>query len=188
MRIISGIAKGKKIFTPPNKKTRPLRDMVRESIFNIISHSNLLSSKFDQSIILDLFSGVGSFGLEAISRGAKKVIFFEDYIPAIELLIKNINILSFNKQTEINKKNIYNQNNFKKLNYKFDIVFLDPPFKDNNIKLILDNLANAKILNSETLIIMHRHKKTEDNFDKKFKTIRKEIYGSSKVIFGFIIF
>ncbi len=89
----------------------------------------------------------------------KKSYFFEDYIPAIELLIKNINILSFNKQTEINKKNIYNQNNFKKLNYKFDIVFLDPPFKDNNIKLILDNLANAKILNSETLIIMHRHKK-----------------------------
>ena len=65
-------AKGKKIFTPVDKKTRPLKDMVRESIFNIISHSNLLSSKFEQSIILDLFSGVGSFGLEAISRGAKK--------------------------------------------------------------------------------------------------------------------
>ncbi len=188
MRIISGIAKGKKIFTPINKKTRPLKDMVRESIFNIISHSNLLSSKFDQSIILDLFSGVGSFGLEALSRGAKKVVFFEDYKPALELLIKNINILSFNKKAEINKKNIYNQNNFKKLNYKFDIVFLDPPFKDNDIKLILDNLANAKILNSETLVIIHRHKNTKDNFDEKFKNIREEIYGSSKVIFGFLTF
>ena len=188
MRIISGIAKGKKIFKPLNRKTRPLKDMVRESIFNIISHSNLLSSKFDQSIILDLFSGVGSFGLEAISRGAKKVIFFEDYKPAIELLIKNINILSFNKQVEINKKNIYNQNNFKKLNYKFNIVFLDPPFKDNNINIILDNLANSKILNSETLIIIHRHNKTKDNFDKNFKIVREEIYGSSKVIFGFFIF
>ena len=188
MRIISGIAKGKKIFKPLNRKTRPLKDMVRESIFNIISHSNLLSSKFDQSIILDLFSGVGSFGLEAISRGAKKVIFFEDYKPAIELLIKNINILSFNKQVDINKKNIYNQNNFKKLNYKFNIVFLDPPFKDNNINIILDNLANSKILNSETLIIIHRHNKTKDNFDKNFKIVREEIYGSSKVIFGFFIF
>jgi len=188
MRIISGIAKGKKIFTPVNKKTRPLKDMVRESIFNIISHSNLLNSKFDQSIILDLFSGVGSFGLEAISRGAKKVVFFEDYKPAIELLIKNINILSFNKKAEINKKNIYNQNNFKKLNYKFDIVFLDPPFKDNNIKLILDNLANTKILNSKTLVIIHRHKNTKDNFNEKFKNIREEIYGSSKVIFGFFTF
>ena len=188
MRIISGIAKGKKIFTPINKKTRPLKDMVRESIFNIISHSNLLNSKFDQSIILDLFSGVGSFGLEALSRGAKKVVFFEDYKPALELLIKNINILSFNKKAEINKKNIYNQNNFKKLNYKFDIVFLDPPFKDNNIKLILDNLANAKILNSETLVIIHRHKNAKDNFNKKLKKIREEIYGSSKVIFGFFTF
>ena len=98
MRIISGIAKGKKIFSPINKKTRPLKDMVRESIFNIISHSNLLNSKFDQSIILDLFSGVGSFGLEAISRGAKKVIFFEDYNPAIKLLIK--------KKLELNLKNL----------------------------------------------------------------------------------
>ena len=188
MRIISGTAKGKKIFTPVDKKTRPLKDMVRESIFNIISHSNLLGSKFEQSIILDLFSGIGSFGLEAISRGAKKVIFFEDYKPTIELLIKNINILSFNKQAEIINKNIYNHNNFKELNSKFDIVFLDPPFKDNNIKIILDNLANAKILKPKTLIIIHRHKKTKDNLDIKFKTVREEIYGSSKVIFGFFIF
>ena len=76
MRIISGIAKGKKIYTPINKKTRPLKDMVRESIFNIILHSNLLNAKFENCIVLDLFSGVGSFGLEAISRGVKKVIFF----------------------------------------------------------------------------------------------------------------
>ena len=72
MRIISGKAKGKKVLIPKDKKTRPLKDMVKESIFNIIKHSDLLSSKFDQCVILDLFSGVGSFGLEAISRGAKK--------------------------------------------------------------------------------------------------------------------
>ena len=64
MRIIGGYLKGKKILNPIDKSTRPLKDMVRESIFNIISHSNLLNSKFDQSIILDLFSGVGSFGLQ----------------------------------------------------------------------------------------------------------------------------
>ena len=72
MRIISGIAKGKKILTPVDKKTRPLRDMVRESIFNILNHSDLLKFKLDKCTVLDLFSGVGSFGLEAISRGAKK--------------------------------------------------------------------------------------------------------------------
>ena len=185
MRIISGKAKGKKIYTPINKKTRPLRDMVRESIFNIISHSNLLNKRFDQCVVLDLFSGVGSFGLEAVSRGAKKVIFFEEYKPAIDLLIKNINTLSFNKETEIYKKNIYNENNFKTLNYKFDLIFLDPPFNDKNIKNILENLTNSQILKSSTLIIIHRHKKTKDDFDKRFKIFREEIYGSSQITFGF---
>ena len=76
MRIISGDAKGKKILNPINKKTRPLKDMVRESIFNILNHSNLLSVELKECLVLDLFSGVGSFGLEAISRQAKKVIFY----------------------------------------------------------------------------------------------------------------
>ena len=106
MRIISGIAKGKKIILPINKKTRPLKDMVRESIFNILKHSDLLKLELEKCNILDLFSGVGSFGLEAISRGAKKVVFFENYKPAVNLLSKNIDILSFKNKTEICNKNI----------------------------------------------------------------------------------
>ena len=98
MRIISGKAKGKKVLIPKDKKTRPLKDMVKESIFNIIKHSDLLRSKFDQCVILDLFSGVGSFGLEAISRGAKKVIFFENFKPTLDMLNKNIKSLSFEKK------------------------------------------------------------------------------------------
>ncbi len=184
MRIISGKARGKKILIPKDKKTRPLKDMVRESIFNIIEHSNLLKLNLKDCNVLDLFSGVGSFGLEAISRGAKKVVFFEDYEPAISLLNKNINDLSFNQESEIYKKNIYNENFNNDLNYKFNIVFIDPPFKDNNIKFILENLCNSKILNNETLIIMHRHKKTRENFIQKFNIKREEIYGSSKIIFG----
>ena len=88
MRIISGIAKGKKIAIPMDKKTRPLKDRVRESIFNIIEHSNLFKLKFNQSTVLDLFSGVGSFGLEAISRGAKKVVFIENYNGVLPILKK----------------------------------------------------------------------------------------------------
>ena len=188
MRIISGIAKGKKIYTPINKKTRPLKDMVRESIFNIILHSNLLNAKFENCIVLDLFSGIGSFGLEAISRGVKKVIFFEDYGPSVELLIKNVNTLKFNKNANIIRKNIYKFNNFRDLKCKFNLVFLDPPFEDKNIVLILKNLADPKILNSESLIIIHRHKRTIDKFDKNFKILREEVYGSSKIIFGFFSF
>ena len=187
MRIISGIAKGKKIHQPVDKKTRPLKDMVKESIFNILTHSDILSKKLIDCVVLDLFSGVGSFGLEAISRGAKKVIFFEEYEPALNLLIKNINDLSFNKKAEVKKKNIYNADSFENLDYNFDIVFLDPPFKDKKIMMLLNNLSKSNIINSDTLLIIHRNKKEFDQFDENFKIIRKENYGSSKIIFGILI-
>ena len=77
MRIISGKFKGKKLLLPKDKKTRPLKDLVKVSIFNLLEHSNIIGKKLENSTILDLFSGSGSFGLECISRGSKKVYFFE---------------------------------------------------------------------------------------------------------------
>ena len=90
MRIISGDFKGKKILLPKNKQTRPLKDLTKESIFNIINHSNLININLKNSNVLDLFSGVGSFGLECLSRGASTVTFFENYINAVKILKLNI--------------------------------------------------------------------------------------------------
>ena len=89
MRIISGKFKGKRIVSPKDKATRPLRDLVKESIFNVIKHSNKIKINIEKSVVLDLFSGSGSFGLEAISRGAKKCLFVENYSNALEVLNKN---------------------------------------------------------------------------------------------------
>ena len=75
MRIISGKFKNKKILLPSDKLTRPLKDIVRESIFNVIEHSNLIENEILNSSILDLYSGSGSFGLECLSRGASRVDF-----------------------------------------------------------------------------------------------------------------
>ena len=77
MRIIGGKHKGKKLFLPSDKLTRPLKDMVKESIFNLLQHSKKINISLEDSTILDLFSGTGSFGLECASRGAKYVVFFE---------------------------------------------------------------------------------------------------------------
>ena len=74
MRIISGNFKGKKILEPKDIKTRPLKDLTKESIFNIINHSNKFKINIKNSKILDLFSGVGSFGIECLSRGAKMLL------------------------------------------------------------------------------------------------------------------
>ena len=88
MRIISGSFKGKKILLPKNKLTRPLKDLTKESIFNILKHSKLLNIELESSNILDLFSGVGSFGLECLSRGAKNVTFLEGYKEVLNVLKK----------------------------------------------------------------------------------------------------
>ena len=86
MRIISGKLKGKSIKFLKNSITRPLKDAVKENIFNILKHSNLIDVKIENANILDLYSGIGSFGIECISRGAKKAIFVEQDKIASKLL------------------------------------------------------------------------------------------------------
>ena len=97
MRIISGSFKGKKILLPKDKLTRPLKDLTKESIFNILKHSKLLNVELENSNILDLFSGVGSFGLECLSRGAKNVTFLEGYKEVLNILKKNSVVLGVSK-------------------------------------------------------------------------------------------
>ena len=89
MRIISGLLKGKSINFLKNTKTRPLKDSVKENIFNILIHSNFMPTKFDEYNVLDLYSGFGSFGIECISRGAKKVTFIEQDVDASNVLKNN---------------------------------------------------------------------------------------------------
>ena len=90
MRIISGIFKGKKIIEPKDTTTRPLKDLTRESIFNIISHSNKFRLELSNVRVLDLFSGTGSFGIECLSRGFKEVVFIENYLGVLPILKKLI--------------------------------------------------------------------------------------------------
>ena len=183
MRIISGFFKGKKILEPKDKKTRPLKDLTKESIFNIIKHSNKFKIDFTNSYVLDLFSGVGSFGIECLSRGVKKVIFMENYTNVLPLLKKNLLSLKSIKNYEIIEKNIYNENIFLELNNKFDIIFLDPPYKDKNLESLLYRIKSQKILNKNGIIILHRHKNEENSFPSSIKFIEQKVYGISKIIF-----
>ena len=87
MRIISGKFKGKKILEPKDIKTRPLKDLTKESVFNILQHSNKIKINIEKSNVLDIFSGVGSFGLECLSRGVLKVTFIENYKKVLPISI-----------------------------------------------------------------------------------------------------
>ena len=183
MRVISGTFRGKKILEPKDINTRPLKDLTKESIFNIINHSNKFKINLKNSNILDLFSGVGSFGIECLSRGVKKVIFIENYDGVLPILKKNLANLILINNYHIIEKDIYDENVFIKLENKFNIIFLDPPFKDKNLDKILFNINNNKILDKNGIIIVHRHKTEEDILPKNFKIIEEKKYGISKIIF-----
>ena len=182
MRIISGYLKGKKIDLPKDDLTRPLKDMVKESIFNIIKHSNDINSKLKEAVVLDLFSGTGSFGLECISRGAKKVIFNENYSSAIDILQKNIKNLNCENKCQILKSDCFSL--FKNFNEKVDIIFMDPPFKEEKINELIISITEANILKENALIIIHRNKKNDENLGEKIKIVDTRCYGLSKIIFA----
>ena len=184
MRIISGNFKGKKILPPKDKLTRPLKDLTKESIFNIIKHSKLLDITLENSNILDLFSGVGSFGLECLSRGAKSVVFLESYKDASIVLKKNIDNLKQQNTSIIIERDIFAENTWKILNNKFDIIFMDPPYKEKKILSLLNKIIKLKLLKDKGIIIIHRHKREEDLFPNELNIIIKKNYGISKIIFG----
>ena len=185
MRIISGYLKGKKIKLPIDKKTRPLKDLVKESIFNILTHSNKIDCKIENAQILDLFSGSGSFGLECISRGAKKVFFNENYSEALTILNENIALLNCKDKSEILDIDCFNlENIINKFNDNFDIIFMDPPFKEKKINTLIEILLNLKILKQNGLIILHRNSKENEILSERFNVVETRIYGISKIIFG----
>ena len=183
MRIIAGTFRGKKILEPKDALTRPLKDLTKESIFNILSHSNKFKIDLENSNILDLFSGVGSFGIECLSRGAKYVVFAEKYNGVLPVLKKNLQSLKLIENYEILEKDIYNNGFLKSLDKKFDIVFMDPPYKDTYINHLLNNIYNHKILNENGILIIHRHKDEKDLMPNKLKIIEEKKYGISKIIF-----
>ena len=182
MRIISGKFKGKSVAFIKTAATRPLKDSVKENIFNIIAHSNLLNINLKNSNILDLYSGIGSFGLECISRGAKKVTFVELNRNVAQILKKNLLTLSINDKAKIINGKVIDFLNEKQPE-KFDIFFLDPPFSDDSFIEELKLIKIKKIYKNNHIIIIHREKRSSDNFTNLLKPIINKEYGRSKIIF-----
>ena len=183
MRIISGELKGRSINFLKSSKTRPLKDKVKESIFNILQHSNVINKKVENSNILDLYSGIGSFGIECISRGAEKVTFVEHDINAGNILKDNLINLSIIKKSQIhlNKIELFLA---KDINEKFHILFFDPPFADINFLQNLEIIKKVKIFRKNHLVVIHREEKSNDKFKDLLKITDIKKYGRSKIFFG----
>jgi len=189
MRIIAGKIKGSNLHLTKNKNTRPLKDLVRESIFNLLKHSNKIPFKFEKSNVLDLYAGTGSFGLESISRGTQNVFFVENEKESIKTLEKNIKKLKIKDKTKIFSDDVFGFLEKKNIHeIKFDLVFCDPPFKLKNIEKLIKLIFNSGMLSKRGIVILHRNKNTKERTPDCLKIVDERIYGISKIIFGQFLF
>lgn len=179
MRIITGIAKGRRIKAPEGLNTRPTSDRVKESMFNI------LSNRYSFENVLDLFAGSGNLGLEAISRGAKKCVFIEQNKEAYNTLVENIKSLKFENNSEY-----YRQDAFvaleilSKRGEKFDLIFLDPPYGKGLVEQSIKLIDSKGLLRDGGVIVSEQdvNDVLPENINE-IKRIRLEKYGRTTVAF-----
>ena len=179
MRIIGGKAKGTKLYTLQGEQTRPTLDRVREALFNIIQF------ELQDSVFLDLFSGSGAVGIEAISRGAKKAILCDNSKQAIEIIKKNIEKTHTIASIEL-YQTTFSQLLQNKIKEKLDIIYIDPPYQSNYayeaIKIILEKQLTSK----NTIIIVET-----DNSERIIQQVQnlpieikqQKKYGRANLIF-----
>lgn len=179
MRIISGKARGTKLYTLDGTATRPTLDRVKESLFNIIQND------IEDSTVLDLFSGSGAIGLEFLSRGAKRAVLCDSSKDAIKIIKQNVPKTHFEEKVEV-----YNME-FTKLverlqNQKFDIIYIDPPYATDFIKISLEKIIEYELVNENTKIIVETDDETRilnqiEKMDVEITDKRK--YGRATIIF-----
>lgn len=179
MRIISGKARGTKLYTLEGENTRPTLDRVKESLFNIIQN------KIPSCVFLDLFAGSGSIGLEAISRGAEKAILCDKEKKAIEIIKKNVEKTHSEKQVELYQMS-FEKLLETKLKEKIDIVYIDPPYKTKFATEALKIMLDKDLLKQETIIIIETDE--EERIIEEINKLSIEIidqrkYGRANLIF-----
>lgn len=181
MRIISGTARGTKLFTLDGDNTRPTLDRVKEPLFNIINF------ELEDAVILDLFAGSGALGLEALSRGAKKAIFCEKNYDAVKVVKQNIEKTKFTSKALLIKGDFtVGLKHVQETGQKIDIIFLDPPYKTDYVFKSLEIIKKHDILNEGGIIVVETDEK--ERINKELKTLEIEPYDIRKYGRVYLIF
>ncbi len=188
MRIISGKAKGVQLSALNSKQTRPILDRAKESMFSILGNSVL------DSVVLDLFAGTGSLGIEALSRGAKRCLFVENSANAIKVIKKNLRDANLLKRTVVLKINVFRLLDFiKNKDIKFDLILVAPPYRlldidcgdRKRIFSLLEAFVSKQIINEKGIIVLQHHKKQKiiQECFIQLKVINERTYSNTQLTF-----
>ncbi|MCH5269911.1 MAG: 16S rRNA (guanine(966)-N(2))-methyltransferase RsmD [Lachnospiraceae bacterium] len=173
MRVIAGTARSLPLKAPEGMGTRPTTDRIKETLFN------MLQPYTPGSVFIDVFSGSGSIGIEALSRGAKKAYFIENAAQAIDCIRQNLEFTKFTDRAVVLKQDAVGalHNIFEK---EADIIFMDPPYEQGLERQVLQMLINCHYVTEDTLIIVEAELKTDFSYlealgyriekEKKYKT------------------
>ena len=178
MRVISGSARGLKLKAPEGLSTRPTADRIKESLFNIIS-----PYLYDCSF-LDLFSGSGAIGIEALSRGAKDATFVDYDKISIDIINQNIYSAKMTQKATVYNLNVLDALDTLNINNKsFDIIFLDPPYDKGLLLPALKKIENTNLLKKDGFIICEQHINEPDFILNNLQTYRIKQYKITKMVF-----
>ena len=180
MRVISGTAKGTILYTLEGNNTRPTLDRVKEALFNVIQTS------IQEARVLDLFSGSGALAIEAMSRGAKKVVLCDKSKQAIDIIEKNLKKTHMEKNVVVIKKDYKEALNFLKGRIQFDFIFLDPPYGGDMITIAIEEIIKLDLLDKGGKIIIETDQ--EERVLKQIENMKVDVcdlrkYGRVKLIF-----
>jgi len=184
MRIISGLAKGRKLFSPAREGAaiRPTSDRAREALFSIIGR------EVQNSVVLDLFAGTGALGCEALSRGAKRVCFIDHNKAALELIARNIALIPYGQARCIVHKYDLNRglgprHLFTPGAEPFDLIFADPPYLTGLSSKIITSLDSCPNLSAQALVILEENKTFCPPHLSQLANIDKRRYGDTVFFF-----
>lgn len=179
MRVISGKNRGMTLFTPEGMDTRPTTDRIKETLFNVIAFD------LPDAYFLDLFSGSGQIGIEALSRGAKEAVFVEKEKNAYSCIEKNLVKARLEDNSIVLKLDVGSALNRLETHEPFDIVFMDPPYNKLIEKDVLFQLKSKPYVSEDTLIIVEASLDTEFDYisDFGFEIIKEKIYKTNKHLF-----
>ncbi len=168
MRVITGSARGVRLFEPNGRDIRPTTDRVKESIFNILQYD------IEGRTVLDLFAGTGQLGIECLSRGAKRVVFIDESADAVELIKKNI------KKAKVIGGEVVRREALRYLEgmETFDLIFLDPPYDSNLIEKSLNKIVEFDKLNEGGIILCEsRVEKSLSDVYGPYRKVKTYRYG-----------
>lgn len=180
VRIVGGEHKGRRLQAPKGRIARPTSDRTREAIFNVLAHG--LAFDFSGANVLDLFAGTGALGLEALSRGAARAAFVDTNQPALDCIRQNAATMGVTAQATIVKGDAARWSSPKTENI-FELVFLDPPYRQGLAASALGNLMEHAQLLPGTVVVVETGAKEELPLPLGLEPIDSRIYGAAQVRF-----